>query len=202
MTMNSISKNIIIITISLTFSVICIKAQNEVNLSEKAKIQTNLFLKGKEPQALEMAIDLVNSQPSHDVEETLTKNIRFFESIVSVYEIDFEEEKLPPVKANLSPGPGYDSGISPKDVSDPLLRADYEKRILENHENAKRKKIQLIISKLVDNIVSLTILSKQDNLSEAKKLIESIKVSRAVQTVFIRKIEVKLLKTGTDTISK
>lgn len=102
--------------------------------------------------------------------------LSFVARVTTIFDANYDVNP-PKVFLNLSPGPGYESGIRPSDVKDPIVRADYQQRLLTNDANAKRVRVQNALRKCIDIVASrlATVLqSRKLTIAERNRLMTKI----------------------------
>jgi hypothetical protein len=124
---------------------------------DKEQITTALstFQKQGDAKDLNRAIELLDIQnKGMTTSQRVDTFISFAEKLTLIYDPEFDINP-PQIFLNVSPGVGYESGISPADVADKKVRADYERRLSQNIANAKAVRIQTAIRQGLDKLAHL-----------------------------------------------
>ncbi len=133
-----------------------------------------------ESEALKPAITSFKEKLSKlSPQKKLEAYLDFINQIMVVYDPNFDV-KPPAVFLNLSPGPGYDSGISPEAITDKKTREAYERALAENAKNNKITSIQRAARNALDGLGSgYAAALKSPELSDQDRAnaIEKIKTS-------------------------
>lgn len=159
--------NLIIFILALVPFLIC--AERPMNEDPIKKSIVDFKAKG-EMQDLDRALALLNTkiEKMHSRQKA-EAYVSFASELSTIFDPSFDANP-PKIFMNISPGIGYDSGISPSDVADPKVRADYEQKIEENKTNAKNARIQSAVRKELDKIaIKCAIILDTNELSLDEK---------------------------------
>lgn len=151
-------------------------AENPMNEDPIKKAIVAFKAKG-EMRDLDLALTLLNAKiQKMNSTQKAEAYISFASELTTIFDPSFDSNP-PKIFMNISPGIGYDSGISPSDVADPKIRANYELKIEENKTNAKNARIQTAVRKELDKLASscaIILESNELSLDEKQKFNSAI----------------------------
>lgn len=151
---------LLIIIFGLVPFAIC--AESPVNEDPIKKAIIAFQAKG-EMSELDHALALFNTRIKEmNSRQKAEAYISLASELATIFDPSFDTNP-PKIFMNISPGIGYDSGISPLDVADPKIRADYERKIAGNKTNAKNARVQTTVRKELDKIARACALMLNSN---------------------------------------
>lgn len=172
--------NILAATVALLSGIVTCIGADLPTLPKQVNEAYMSYKQTSDPDLLSKAIASIDRQPVSGASDMITLRAALLKKIASEYDPTYDSNPPPPVQANVMPPVGYDSGVSPMNVSDPIARAEYEKRIAENAANARQHKIQTSIRRLMDSIVMLTMKHGNNDLTLAKNRFNSLELPNSI----------------------
>ncbi len=137
----------------------------------------------------------------------------FIDRIMAIYDPQFDTNP-PQLFLNLMPGPGpipgpgYNSGMDPKDIPDKKVRDDYERAIAQNSKNIQSARIQKTLREALGELgKSYLETLKSPEISEAERScaiekIRKIPLPSVLKSKFIPEQEAAKPQSPTDSSSK
>lgn len=160
------------------------------------------FKKTRDPDSLAKIIRTTNKLKKEDFTNTIKVNITLLNKLSDIYDPAFDDTPPRLPQAQVMPPVGYDSGVSPELIEDPVLRDDYKRRIEENKLNAKNYAVQNHIGILMDKVVYLIMSSQGNDLEKFKEEVRVQKVNLKIQKALILRAEKYKLEIKQDFKSK
>jgi hypothetical protein len=116
-----------------------------------------------------------------NADERIQICLELLQKLSKYYDANCDLALPPAIELHVKAPAGYDSGVSPEQVTDLAQRADYERRIAENRRRAQQYKAQTAIRKLMAKTVSLCLNEEHGVIEKVELRLQRAAIPESVK---------------------